>query len=475
MSSVRTRFAPSPTGFLHVGGARAALFPWLLAKQNDGAFLLRIEDTDQAREVVGAVDTIKETLNWLGITWDEGPDIGGPYGPYVQSQRIDSYHKWAERLVKDGRAYADTRSPEELQHLRDDAKSKKQPFLARNYRPENPIPWQLGMPLRFLSDPKTYKWHDEIMGNLSAGADAVDDFILLKSDGQPTYNFAHIIDDYEMKITHVVRGLEYIASMPKYLNLYDALDIPWPKFVHMPHIMGADGKKKLSKREGAKSILDYKQQGYLPEAILNFLALLGWNPGTTEEIFTKDQLIKGFSLERVQRSGARFDEKRLSWMNGVYIRGLPIDELQKRAKEFWPTEASDYDEPYKKKVLSLVAERLKYLAELPELTMFFFKDLPLDYKLISTNKKLKDFSNSDLKAMLDTVLNSLTESDFSLKDLSDRLNSLLQTINQPPAILFSLIRIATTQAPSSPPLAESLEVIGKTRTLRRIRQQLDAL
>ena len=475
MSNVRTRFAPSPTGFLHVGGARAALFPWLLAKQNNGAFLLRIEDTDQAREVEGAVETIKQTLNWLGITWDEGPDIGGHYGPYVQSQRTASYLEWAKRLVDKGRAYADIRSPEELESLRDDAKSKKQPFLARNYRPQNPPQWQLGMPLRFLSDPKAYKWHDEIMGDLSASEDVVDDFILVKSDGQPTYNFAHVIDDHEMKITHVIRGLEYIASMPKYLNLYDALDIQWPKFAHMPHIMGADGKKKLSKRDGAKSILDYKKEGYLPEALLNFLALLGWNPGTTQEIFTKEELIKSFSLDRVQRSGARFDERRLIWMNGVYIRSLSIDELAKRAQAYWPKEAADYNEEYRKKVLALVAERLKYLAELPDLTRFFFSDLPVNSELIPSNKKLAQLDNSDLKSMLSTVLDSLTNSNFSLEDLVIRLNELLETTDQPPAVLFSLIRIATTQAPSSPALAESLQVIGKERALKRIRQQLDVL
>lgn len=472
---VRTRFAPSPTGFLHVGNVRAALFPWLVARQAGGSFILRIEDTDQAREVAGAVEVIRETLNWLGIDWDEGPDIGGEYGPYLQTDRTASYLEWAQVLVNKGLAYADTRSPEELQALREDAASKKQPFLARNYRPENPPAWQPGMPLRFKSTPKAYHWHDAIMGDLSAGEDAVDDFIILKSDQLPTYNFAHIIDDNEMQITHVIRGLEYIASMPKYLNLYEALEFEQPVFAHMPHIMAPDGKKKLSKRDGAKSILDYRNQGFLPEALLNFLASLGWNDGTEQEIFTRDELIAKFSLERVQRSGARFDEQRLLWLNGSWIRSLNLDELYERSRNFWPAEAGNYDDNYKKQVLGLIQERLKYFAEIPALTSFFFQDLPVNLELIDSNKQLNKFSHGELKAMLEQAKASLEQSDFSVEDLTNQLNQLLETTGQKPGVLFSLIRIATTWAPSSPSLADTLSVLGKDRTLSRIETSLHAL
>ena len=472
---VRTRFAPSPTGFMHVGNARAALFPWLIAKHEGGKFILRIEDTDQARYVAGADDVIRGTLKWLGIEYDEGPDKPGKFGPYVQSERKETYIEWAEKLIAAGRAYADTRAPEELNKLREDAQAKKIPFLARNYRPENPPKWELGMPLRFKSDPKPYHWHDAIMGDLSSGPESIDDFIILKSDGLPTYNFAHIIDDYLMEMTHVTRGLEYIPSVPNYLNLYEALDIPVPTLVHMPHIMRPDGKKKLGKRDGAKSVFEYRDLGYLPEAMLNFLASLGWNDGTEQEIFSKDELIQKFSIERVQRSGAIFDEKRLEWMNGHYIRALTLDDLYERAKDFWPPEAKDATPAYKKHVLGLIQERLKYLAEIPALTTFFFKDLPVDKNLIENNKQLGKMEKSQLQTLLQTARTSLADSDFSVDDLTARLNGLLGLTHTKPGVLFSLIRIATTEAPASPGLADTLAVLGKETALRRIDELLAAL
>lgn len=475
MTSVRTRFAPSPTGFLHVGNVRAALYPWLIAKQNNGTFILRIEDTDQAREVEGAIPVIKDTLNWLGMSWQEGPDVGGEYGPYVQSERKEHYLPWAQKLIEKGLAYADVRSLEELNTLREDAKSKKKAFLAREYRPENPPAWEAGMPLRFKSTPKAYAWNDAIMGDLSAGEDAVDDFILIKSDGFPTYNFAHIVDDFEMGITHVIRGLEYIASVPKYLALYDALEIPVPVLAHAPHIMAPDGKKKLSKRDGAKSILDYRNEGFLPEAVLNFLASLGWNDGTEQEIFSREELIEKFSLERVQRSGARFDEQRLLWMNGHWIRSLTLDELFERSRNFWPAEAERRDDAYKKQVLSLIQERLKYFAEIPSLTNFFFEDLPVNLDLITTNKQLKKLDTAAVKDLLTAAKVSLEKSDYTPEALTETLNNLLETTGQKPGILFSLIRIATTQAAFSPALADTIAVLGKETTLRRIDVTLAAL
>ena len=475
MKEVRTRFAPSPTGFLHVGNVRSALFPWLIAKQAGGTFILRVEDTDQAREVEGAVQIMHETLGWLGLTWEEGPDIGGPVGPYTQSERGDIYQAWAEKLIASRRAYADIRTPEELTQLRDQAKAAKKPFLAREFRPENTPAWQPGMPLRFKSEPKAYKWHDAVMGDLSAGPEVVDDFIILKSDGLPTYNFAHIVDDAEMGITHVVRGLEYIASVPKYLNLYEAFELEVPVLAHVPHIMGEDGKRKLSKRDGAKSILDYRDQGYTPEAMLNFLASMGWNDGSEQEIFSREELIKKFSLERVQKSGARFDEQRLNWMNGSWIRNLDINDIYTRCQDFWGPEATGADDNYKKQVLGLVQERLKYFAELPELTTFFFTDLPISPELISGNKQLKKLENFEVTDLLEQAKATFEQSDFSVEDLTNRLNQLLEITGQKPGILFSLIRIATTQAPFSPALADTLHVLGKETTLRRIDAQLAAL
>lgn len=278
--NVRTRFAPSPTGFLHVGGVRTALFAWLVTRQAGGQFILRIEDTDKVREVAGSEAHIIESLKWLGLTWDEGPDSGGPNGPYRQSQRLQIYKEWAQKLIDAGRAYADETTPADLDKLRAQAKAEKRPFLFREHRPNQPPAWDGNQPLRFKSDPKDYKWHDEVMGDLATGPEVVDDFIIIKSDGYPTYNFAHIVDDHLMGITHVIRSQEFVASIPKFLNLYDALGIVWPSFATLPYVMGPDGQKKLSKRDGAKDILDYRADGYLPDALTSFLATLAARPVT---------------------------------------------------------------------------------------------------------------------------------------------------------------------------------------------------
>lgn len=475
MNAVKTRFAVSPTGYMHVGGVRNALFDWLLARQAKGAFVLRIEDTDQAREVPGAVEHIYDTLRWLGLIWDEGPEVGGDAEPYIQSQRLEIYKEWGQKLVDAGRAYADPYTPEEVQAFREQAQAAKKPFLFRNHRPDNPPVWDGTQPLRFKSDPKPYTWHDEVMGDLSAGAEAVDDFILIKSDGFATYNFCHIIDDHLMGITHVLRSQEFLASVPKFLNLYDALDFTWPVFATLPWIMGPDGNKKLSKRDGAKDVMDYAREGYLPEAILNFLASLGWNDGTEQEIFGVEELIQKFRLDQVQKSGSRFDEQRLTWMNGHYIRQLTIDELYEKVTDFWPAEAANAEETYKKSVLKLVQERLKYFAELPALTRFFFTDLPHNPSLISENKQLKKLETTRLKELLAAARECLDYTDYTTEALQSRLNQLLEETGEKPAVLFSLIRIATTQAPASPGLAETLALLGKEATLRRIDVQLAQL
>jgi glutamyl-tRNA synthetase len=297
----------------------------------------------------------------------------------------------------------------------------------------------------------------------------------MKSDGYPTYNFAHIVDDHLMDITHIVRSQEFLASVPRYLNLYEAFEFEPPKLATVPYVLAADGKRKLSKRDGAKDVLDYAKEGYLPEAMLNFLASLGWNDGTEQEIFSIDELIKKFSLGKVQKSGARFDEQRLVWLNGAHIRRLSVGELYGRAKDFWPKQASKFDETYKKKVLGLVQERLKYLAELPELTAFFFEDLPVDPKLINSNKYLNALPKADLKNLLEQGQATLEQSDFSVEDLTTRLNSLLAQTGQKPGVLFSLIRIATTQAPASPELAPTLAVLGKETSLRRLQATIKSL
>lgn len=475
MKEVRTRFAPSPTGFLHVGGVRTALFAWLVARQAGGHFILRIEDTDQVREVQGSADHIQKSLKWLGLDWDEGPGADGDHGPYFQSQRLDIYKEWAQKLVASGHAYADPYTTDELQAFRDKAKAEKRPFLFREHRPENPPAWDGSQPLRLKSEPKAYDWHDEVLGDLHAGPESVDDFILMKSDGFPTYNFAHIVDDYLMGVTHVIRSQEFIASVPKYLSLYEALDIERPLLATVPFVMGPDGKKKLSKRDGAKDILDYAGEGYLPQTLLNFIATLGWNDGTEQELFSRDELITKFRLDRVQRGGAKFDEQRLLWMNGHYIRELSLDELAAQTKTFWPNAAASYDDTYKRQVLHLVQERLKFYAELPELTDFFFTDLPVKPELWQNHKQLKKFDADELKALLQQSRDRLADTEFNVTALTEQLNALLAATEQKPAVLFSLIRIATTQAPASPGLADTLAVLGKETSLRRIDAMLATL
>ena len=472
--TIRTRFAPSPTGYIHVGNVRAALFPWLLTRQQGGSFILRIEDTDRSRFVPGAEDLILDTLEWLGIDWDEGPRKGGLHGPYHQSERLEIYHTWAKKLVEKGLAYADPYTPEEVQGFREEARALKKAFLYRDYRPENPPEWDGTQPLRFkVTAPKRYTWNDPVMGELSAGPEALDDFILIKADGYPTYNFAHIIDDFEMGITHVIRGLEYISSTPKYLSLYEALEITPPTLVCLPHIMAPDGRKKLGKRDGAKSVTDYRTDGILPEAMLNFLASMGWNDGTEQEIFSRQELIDKFSLDRVQRSGARFDEKRLLWMNGQWIRQINLDDLYQRVESYWPQSAAQFDTSYKHQVLALVQDRLKTLAELPMMSRFFFEEPEVNWELITSNKQLKKLSDGEIHALLQTAHDKLAElADWSPETIQETLNQLLEITGQKPGVLFSLIRIVTTWAPFSPQLNDTLALFGKDKTLSRITSQL---
>ena len=471
---IRTRFAPSPTGYIHVGNVRAALFPWLLARQNNGAFVLRIEDTDQARFVEGATDLILDTLTWMGIDWDEGPRKGGEYGPYTQTERREHYIAWAQKLIDKGLAYADPYTADEVQAFREQAKKEKRAFLYRDHRPENPPAWDGTRPLRFkVPEIKRYDWHDPVMGNLSAGPEALDDFILIKSDGLPTYNFAHIVDDAEMKITHVIRGSEYISSIPKYLSLYDALGLEWPVLVCLPHIMTPEGNKKLGKRDGAKSVQEYREEGILPETMLNFLASMGWNDGTEQEVFSREELIEKFSLERVQRSGAKFDEQRLLWLNGQWIRRIELDDLYERVTDFWPASASSATDEYKKQILGLVQDRLRTLTDLPMMSDYFFADPAPDWNMIEDNKQLRKFHRADLTNLLSHAKSSFEASKFDPDSLQATLNHLLETSGQKPGVLFSIIRLAVSWAPFSPALNDTLSALGKEVVIERLQKAIE--
>lgn len=464
----RTRFAPSPTGSIHSGVVRTALFAWLIARQSHGQFILRIEDTDQKREVEGGTENIKEGLRWIGLNWDEGPDIGGPYAPYVQSQRLDIYRKYAEELIEKGFAYADPYSPEQLQELREKAQAEKRPFLYRDYRPENPPKWDGSQALRIKLEPKAWAWDDAVMGNVKMGPEMIDDYIIMKADGFPTYNFAHIIDDHMMKITHVMRSQEFISSVPKFLATHEALGWESPINAILPQVMDETGKRKLSKRYGAKPLLAYRDMGILPAAMLNFLATIGWNDGTEQEVYTVSELIEKFDLSRVQKSGGIFDEKRLIYLNGVHIRKLSLDELYEQVATFWPAEAAQRSEGYKRAVLALVHERLKFFAELPELTSFFFVEPTVEDELFTSNKQLKKLSASERTLLLRKVSDALADSSFEEADLEDRLRHLVDELDTKPGILFGIIRIAITGSNIAPGLFETLHVLGKEKSLKRL-------
>lgn len=478
MSNIRTRFAPSPTGYIHIGNVRSALYPYFVARQTDGKFILRIEDTDQNRFVDGAEDLIIDVLSWLGIDWDEGPKNDGEvgeFGPYHQTNRRDIYHRWAMKLVEKGLAYADPRTTDELNALKEDAKANHTLFLYRDHRPIDPPAWDGTQPLRFkVTDPQDYHWHDEVMGDLSAGRDAVDDFIIMKSDGLPTYNFAHIVDDAEMYVTHVIRGQEYISSMPKYLALYDALGLDRPLFAHLPHIMAPSGNKKLGKRDGAKSVSEYRDEGYLPEAMVNFLACLGWNDGTEQDIFTMEELIQKFSFSHVQKSGARFDEKRLLWLNGQWIKRLEVDDLLARCDNFWGPAGKSASPEFKKRVIAVAQDRLKTLADLPNLSEYFFARPAANWSLIDDNKQLSKRSHSDLVGLLNIAYKKLSSIEFDNEgNIQSALNDLLEQTGEKPPIMFGVVRFALTWAKFSPGLPETMMLLGKDETLARLKAAIN--
>lgn len=477
---VVTRFAPSPTGYIHIGNVRSAIYPYLLARQTNGKMILRIEDTDRARYVEGATELIEDTLEWLGLNWDEGPIIGGSHGPYFQSERTDIYHKWAHKLIASGRAYADPTPPEEIDKYRKESNDKKIPFLYRNYRPKNTPKWEPGIPLRFKAEPKEYSWHDEVMGDMHAGPEVLDDIILIKKDGHPTYNFAHIIDDAEMEVTHLMRGVEYLPSTPNYLALYEALGLKLPKIISLPHILAPSGNKKLGKRDGAKSVTEYREDGVLSEAMLNYLACLGWNDGTEQEIYTKEELIKHFSIDRIQSSGARYDETKLLWMNGQWIRRIfdeqGVEALYERTHEFWPDSAKKASDEERIKVLSIIYDRLKTLSDLRDMTGYFFVDPTINLDMLTGNKFLKKISESELEAMLKKSITKLSSLEtWKADNLQNALNELLVETDKKPAELFSLLRIAVSFAPFSPALNLTMAVLGRETTLARLNAVASAI
>jgi glutamyl-tRNA synthetase len=479
---VVTRFAPSPTGFQHVGGIRTALYAFLWARKHGGTFILRIEDTDKTREVKGSIEHLQESLRWIGINWDYGPDSANtPFGSCIQSERLDSYQKYAQLLIERGLAYADPYTEEEVTSFRAKATEEKRPFLYREHRPENPPAWDGTRPLRLkVPEVKRYTWQDAVRGELSAGEEMLDDIILIKSDGYPTYNFAHIIDDHEMGVTHIMRSDEFISSQPKFLSIYDALGFSYPTFVTLPPILRDDRTKKLGKRDGAKDILDYRKEGYLPEAMVNFLALIGWNPGTDQEFFTMDQLIEVFDISKIQRSGAVFNEEKLLWTNKQHLIKKDPAFLLAYVESALPaklkTTAGFSQEKLERLAPSLiernhVAAEITATAEAGEFDFAFIT--PTDY----TTDMLKWKNDPDAAAALprlERAAELLKTADFSTPDtIKASLWEYAEEVGK--GELFSPLRIALSGKAQSPDPFTIAYIVGLEETLLRIQTACDKI
>jgi glutamyl-tRNA synthetase len=482
---VRVRFAPSPTGYPHVGNIRTALFNWLFARHHGGSFIVRIEDTDVTRKVRGAVKAILDSLRWLGLDWDEGPEVGGKYGPYFQSERLELYKETADRLISQGDAYYCYCSPERLEAMRAEQIKRKQPpgydRHCRDLTPEERAKKEAEgiVPVVRFKVPLegSTRFKDLIYGDVVFEHNTLDDFILLKSDGYPTYHLANVVDDHAMKVSHVIRAEEWISSTPRHLLLYKALGLEPPQFVHHPMILGPD-RAKLSKRHGAVSILDYREQGYLPETMFNFLALIGWSLDDKTEIISRQALIDNFSLERIGKTGAIFNREKLDWMNGVYIRSLTADEFFEAAQPYLMTDeaagkALIEDEKYVREILPLVQERARTLLEVVELTQFFFIDQP-DYDASLLIAKNMD-AESTVKALkaAQAKLNQLSA--FDADSLEGVLRPLAEELGLKTGQLFSVLRVAVTGRTAAPPLFQTMAVLGKERCLKRIEAALKKL
>jgi glutamyl-tRNA synthetase len=486
-NKVVTRFAPSPTGYMHVGNLRTALFSWLWAKKNKGTFILRIEDTDKEREVSGSIDYIIETLDWLGIDYEEGPGKDGPRAPYLQSQRLALYRQYASVLIDKGYAYSDPYSEEEVETFRKKAEENKEAFLYRNHRPKETTEWDGSRPLRFkVPTIKRFEWHDHVYGDLSAGEEALDDFILIKSDGYPTYNFAHIVDDIEMGVTHVMRGQEFIASTPRFLSVYEALDTKPPEFVTLPAIMAEGGKKKLGKRDGAKDIRDYAKEGYLPEAMKNFLALLGWNPGDEREVMPTEDIIEAFDIDRIQKSGAGFDEKKLGWINKEHLKRLSYEEQEEYIEKYISDEIKSlptYSNEIIHNITPVIIEHITCGADVAnmeregELSYFFSQPSYIKDALFFKSSKIPPEDRektlaSYLKHVIE-ILSEIGDSEWNKENIKVKLSDYAEKVGR--GDIFWPLRYSLSGREKSPDPFLLAEIFGKTETISRIKKAIDIL
>lgn len=470
---VRTRFAPSPTGYMHIGNLRTAIFEYLLAKKYNGSFILRIEDTDQTREVEGAIDFIYKTLELCGFSIDEGPNNDKGYGPYIQSERKDIYKKYAEELVEKGKAYYCFCTEEELEAMRKRAEARKRPFvydgrcsrlskekIAENLA--NGIPYVIRQKM-----PKTGVTvvEDLIYGKIKIDNSILDDQILLKSDGFPTYNFANVVDDHLMDITHVIRGKEYLDQTAKYNLLYEAFGWEKPTYIHVAMVLGEDGNK-LSKRNGDASFMDLYNEGFLPSAIVNYLCLLGWSPANNQEVFTMDELINNFDETRISKSSSQYDVKKLEWFNHQYIQKMPDEEYLAWIKKYFTKDVSNKSDEWVNRLLLIYKSHLNYGKEINELVENFFNDN------IEMNAEAKEFMESDqvIKRVISYFKAELEKlDDWNVDVINTAINNVKNALNVKGKLLYMPIRIKASGLMHGPDLADTIYLIGKDTVIKRLK------
>jgi len=465
---VRTRIAPSPTGEFHIGGMRTLLYNWALAKKNKGQFVVRIEDTDRARFVEGATERFLQVVGDYGLSWDEGPEIGGPHAPYVQSERLDLYKKHAQKLVEEGKAYYCFCTSERLDKVRASQRAKKiaspkydrhclnlsSEEIEEKLKNNEPYVIRLKVP-----DNQDISWEDGVLGKVSFNSKELDDQILLKSDGYPTYHLAVVVDDHEMEITHIMRGNEWLPSTPKHLLLYQAFGWDAPVIAHLPNLKELGGTKKLSKRHGPVSAQGFLDEGYLPEAILNYLMFLGWNPGGEKEIFSLSEFTDVFELSKIHKTDlVAFDRSKLTWMNSQYIQSLNQDELAQRINVFYDHK---YDVDLVKRITPLINTRIKLLSEFEELTQFFFK---------APKVSGPDFKSENYKTHLNSAYEALESvNEWGLENINTSLMAKIEKEGFKVGKFFMDLRLAITGSKVTPPINESMEILGKKETLARIK------
>ncbi len=472
---IRTRIAPAPTGPCHVGIARTALFNYLFTKRHGGIFVMRLEDTDVARSRKEYEQDVYDGLRWLGLDWDEGPDIGGDHGPYRQSERKELYQVAVQKLLEMDLAYPCFCTPQELDEERKRRQKLKLPpryngtcaKLSRE-RQEEAKTQGKSYSIRFRMPDKKIAFNDMIRGRVEFDGADIGDFVIVKPDGACIFHLSNVVDDIEMKITHVIRGEDHVSNTPRHIALAEALGANPPTYAHIPLILNPD-RSKMSKRKNPTSVSVYREQGYLPEAMVNFLALIGWSPGTEQEVFSLDELVEAFSIEAVGRAGAIFDIEKLNWLNGHYIRALPEKKLQEKLTPYFP----GADPDYLGQIVPLIQERLKRLDEAPALTEFFFRD-KLEYD--STLLIAKKHTAEESKDVLERVLESISAlHQFSVESLEQTLRGLVEVVGWKTGHLFMTIRVAVTGSTTTPPLFETMAVLGKEKCLARIRRAIERL